>query len=189
RWGSTGGGWQQGSGAVWPWPGLCSGVRPSSSSTRHWMMETRGRHSAGCALGWPRPYWSCPTGRGCWTLPIASWCWSTEPWWRLELQPSSGNAAGLTAACCSVEAALRPPGWAARRRLHLAGNKGELAPVSPFLVFVSPASESLIPTSSGSQLGPCVPQVCPFPGSLCPPDPSLYPPCTDHLYPSPTVSL
>lgn len=43
RWGSMGGGWQQGSGAVWPWPGLCSGVRLSSSSTRHWMMETRGR--------------------------------------------------------------------------------------------------------------------------------------------------
>lgn len=43
RWGRMEGSWQQGSGAVWPWPGLCSGVQPSSSLMRHWMMETRGR--------------------------------------------------------------------------------------------------------------------------------------------------
>ncbi|XP_064496585.1 antigen peptide transporter 2-like isoform X1 [Pseudopipra pipra] len=131
RWGSLGGGWRRGSGVAWPWPGPCSGVRLSSFSTRRWMTETRGRRSAGCALGSPGPCWSSPTGRGCWKQPIASWCWSVGPWQRQEHRRSCGNATGPTAACSRAEVGPGSP----TPREREAGNKGKL--VSPFLVFVS----------------------------------------------------
>lgn len=69
----------------------------------------------------------------------------------------------------------RPPGWAVRRGLRPVGNKGESAPVSPFLVFVSPTSsccpQSQCPVNPLSPcpldpnslccLGPCVPTMSP----------------------------